>query len=94
MATKTFSGRADVEKIRLAEALVQQEYGISFGQYCGSMLVDYICETGTLPDIRVRPKKKKSGVATMLSLAKKHRNSEIGRMSDQEIKDLIVSRYE
>ena len=46
MATKTFSGRADAEKILLADALARQEYGLSFGQYCSGVLVDYICETG------------------------------------------------
>ena len=44
MATKTFSGRADAEKILLADALARQEYGLSFGQYCSGVLVDYICE--------------------------------------------------
>lgn len=93
MATKTFSGRADEEKILLADALAQQEYGLSFGQYCSGVLVDYVCETGSLPNTRVRSKKK-SGVATMLSLAKKHRGSDMARLSDQEIRDVIAGRYE
>ena len=87
MATKTFSGRADAEKILLADALARQEYGLSFGQYCSGVLVDYICET------RVHSKKK-GGVAMMLSLAKKHQGSDIARLSDQEIRDLVASRYE
>lgn len=93
MATKTFSGRADAEKILLADALARQEYGLSFGQYCSGVLVDYICETGALPDTRVHSKKK-GGVAMMLSLAKKHQGSGIARLSDQEIRDLVASRYE
>lgn len=59
MATKTFSGRADAEKILLADALARQEYGLSFGQYCSGVLVDYICETGALP-IRVCTRRKKA----------------------------------
>ena len=84
MATKTFSGRADAEKILLADALAR---------YCSGVLVDYICETGALPDTRVHSKKK-GGVAMMLSLAKKHQGSDIARLSDQEIRDLVASRYE
>lgn len=57
------------------------------------VLVDYICETGALPDTRVHSKKK-GGVAMMLSLAKKHQGSDIARLSDQEIRDLVASRYE
>ena len=30
----------------------------------------------------------------MLSLAKKHQGSDIARLSDQEIRDLVASRYE
>ena len=86
MATKTFSGRADAEKILLADALARQEYGLSFGQYCSGVLV-------ALPDTRVHSKKK-GGVAMMLSLAKKHQGSDIARLSDQEIRDLVASRYE
>ena len=79
MATKTFSGRADAEKILLADALARQEYGLSFGQYCSGVLVDYICETGALPDTRVHSK---------------HQGSDLARLSDQEIRDLVASRYE
>lgn len=93
MSTKTFSGRADAEKILLADTLARQEYGLSFGQYCSGVLVDYICETGSLPDTRVRSKKK-GGVATMLGLTKKYQGSDMARLSDQEIRDLIASRYE
>ena len=57
MATKTFSGRADAEKILLAEALAQKEYGMSFGQYCGTVLLDAIQQEGKMPDL---PQKKVS----------------------------------
>lgn len=33
MATKTFSSRADAEKLAYADALAKKEYGMSFGQY-------------------------------------------------------------
>lgn len=94
MATKTFSGRVDAEKFLLADALARQELGISFGQYCSGMLVDYICETGALPDTRIKQKRKGKGVSKMLSLACAHAKSDMSTLSDQEIKDMLAARYE
>lgn len=42
MATKTFSCRADAEKLAYADALAKKEYGMSFGQYCGTVLLNGI----------------------------------------------------
>lgn len=49
MATKTFSCRADAEKLAYADALAKKEYGMSFGQYCGTVLLNGIEQTGELP---------------------------------------------
>ena len=40
MATKTFSSRADEASLAYADAMAHERFGISFGQYCGSVLID------------------------------------------------------
>lgn len=50
--TKTFSGRADENKLKFADLICSQEIGMSFGQFCAGDLVNYIYETGNLPDLR------------------------------------------
>lgn len=52
MPTKTFSGRADESKLQYADLVCKQEAGMTFGQFCASTLVDYIYESGQLPDLR------------------------------------------
>ena len=49
MATKTFSGRVDTKKLEYADSIARRESGVSFGQFCSTQLLDYICDTGTLP---------------------------------------------
>lgn len=94
MTTKTFSGRADAEKLLLADAIARQGLGVSFGQYCSGALVDYICETGALPDTSIKRGRKGKGVSKMLALARAHAKSDMSTLSDQEIKDLLAARYE
>lgn len=46
MATKTFSSRADAEKLAYAGCrLAKKECGMSFGQYCGTVLLNGIEQT-------------------------------------------------
>lgn len=96
MATKTFSGRADAEKILLAEALAQKEYGMSFGQYCGTVLLDAIQQEGKMPDLPQKKvsARKRHALAVIKSFPGRPHNPEIGRMTDEEIRDLIANRYE
>lgn len=49
MATKTFSGRVDVKKLEYAESVAQRDAGMSFGQFCSTQLLDYVCDAGSLP---------------------------------------------
>lgn len=42
MATRTFSGRVDEGALAFADALARRDYGLSFGQYCGTILLDSI----------------------------------------------------
>ncbi|MEC4273102.1 hypothetical protein VJ923_08020 [Adlercreutzia sp. R25] len=94
MATKTFSGRVDEGALAFADALAQREYGLSFGQYCGTVLLDSIQTTGTMPSL-VAPSSGKSDAAAFIKgFAARARHPEVGRLSDAEVRDLIAGRYE
>ncbi len=93
MSTKIFSSRTDEEKLRIVEEIAQRDANISFGQFCGTTVVDYVYEIGKLPDLEL-PDQTKSGIETMIALSEKHGASKLSGMSDAEIKDLIASRYE
>jgi len=96
MATKTFSSRADAEGLAYAEAVVREEFGMSFGQYCGSVLIDAVLQGVELPkpsaastsDVKAR------AIAAIKSIAKAPHDPSVGMMSDEQIKNLIASRYE
>ena len=95
MATKTVSSRIDEKKLAVVEALTQAQYGMSFGKYCGSVLVDAVCDTGKLPKLETPKRQKRiEALERMKELSSKFANPKIGLMSDAEIKDLIASRYE
>lgn len=95
MPTKTFSSRADAQKLSFANGLTRRELGMSFGQYCGSVVLDSICESASLPDLgsqkpasaRVRAAEALKGISTRFS------NPEIAQLSDAEVRDLLASRY-
>ena len=96
MATKTFSSRADERRLAYADAITRKKYGMSFGQYCGSILLDAIYNGAELPDAQSAGTldRKASAIATMKSLSARPHDEGIGRMSDAEVKQLIASRYE
>ena len=96
MATKTFSSRADAEKLAYADALAKKEYGMSFGQYCGMVLLDGIEQTGELPRYKNEDEleRKKRAIEFMKNFSSYPHDERIGRMTDEELKDLIASRYE
>ena len=96
MATKTFSSRADAEKLAYADALAKKEYGMSFGQYCGTVLLDGIEQTGELPRYKNEDEleRKKRATEFMKNFSSYPHDERIGRMTDEELKDLIASRYE
>lgn len=96
MATKTFSSRADEHQIALADALTRQEYGLSFGQYCGSVLLSYIQETGKLPPLENdagAAKTKREALSFIRGFSAYVTHPEIGRLTDDEIANLIGQRY-
>ena len=96
MATKIFSSRADAEKLAYADALAKKEYGMSFGQYCGTVLLDGIEQTGELPRYKNEDEleRKKRAIEFMKNFSSYPHDERIGRMTDEELKDLIASRYE
>lgn len=97
MPTKVFSGRADEEKLAFADSLAKREYGLSYGKYCGTVLLDSIDNSGKLPAIDTSParlKRKKAAAAFIKGFSERKHDAAIGRMSDAEIRDLIARRYE
>ena len=96
MATKTFSSRADEQMLSYADALTQREYGLSFGQYCGTKLLESINDSGALPTLSdkesTNPKLK--AVDFIKSFASLAKHPEIADLNDEEIRTLIASRYE
>ena len=87
MATRTFSSRADEEQLAFADALSRREYGMSYGQYCG---------TGSLPrPAQAEEDARKKAAASLIRGFSAHvRNPEVARLSDEGIRELIASRYD
>ena len=96
MATKTFSSRTDEANLAFADALTRQEFGMSFGQYCGSVLIEALRQGVKLPEPpAIRPENPKlAAVARIKAIAKKPHTEEVGHLTDEQIKDLLASRYE
>ncbi len=96
MSTKIFSSRADEESLAFADALARKEYGLSFGQYCGSVLLDFIERTGQMPQLHDRAvnQDKVRAASFIKGFASHVKDPKIGLMTDAEIRDLIASRYE
>lgn len=95
MATKTFSSRADEKALAYADAVTREQFGMSFGQYCGSVLIDAVCQGVALPTANPNANDKRAdAVAKMKALSQRQHDPAVGRMSDDQIKHLIASRYE
>ena len=98
MSTKTFSGRVEQRSLDFAEALTRKEYGMSFGQYCSSVLIDSIRQSGVLPPLTESRgqsiDKKREAVAFIKGFSMQAKNPSIGELTDEGIKELIASRYE
>ena len=96
MATKTFSSRADSAKLAYADAVTRSQFGMSFGQYCGSVLVEAISQGVPLPTVpgESAQERKANAAAKIKSIAQRPHDASIGRMSDAQIKELLGSRYD
>ena len=95
MPTTTFAGRASKEDLAFMNALTRQRFGMSFGQYCGSVLIQAVRQGIDLPqpDETATNSRRKAAVAKMKELSDRPGNPRIAHMSDTEIKDLIADRY-
>lgn len=69
---------------------------MSFGQYCGTVLLNGIEQTGELPRYKNEDEieRKKRAIEFMKNFSSYPHDERIGRMTDEELKDLIASRYE
>ena len=96
MKTKTFSGRADAEKLAFADSLTRQTLGISFGQYCSAVLLDAVFREAKLPQFGEPPSSdaKAAAVEKLKSMSESFHNEQIGAMTDAELREMIASRYE
>lgn len=98
--TKTFSGRADANKLEYADVVCHQQLGMSFGKFCSGELVDYIYENGTLPELQTSPQPndaivKMQTLISRCSLEKRTGFGElVGNMTDDELSDLSRLRFE
>lgn len=95
MVTKVFSSRTDEKLLSLADALARKEYGISYGQYCGTILLQSIEATGEMPHLAEAQKdnRKKQAAKLIKGFSSRKKNPSIGTLSDHEIKNLIAGRY-
>lgn len=97
MATKTFSGRVDGQALAYADEIARREFGVSFGQYCSSTLIEIVKATHTLPKLErtdEESQRRARASALIRGFSSLPHDEAIGRMSDDELKDLIASRYE
>ncbi len=96
MATKTFSSRADEQDLAYADAIARKQFGMSFGQYCGSILLNAVRQGAELPTpiSDAASTKKANAISKIKSFSQREHDSSIGKMTDSEIRDLIASRYE
>lgn len=95
MSTKTFSGRVDEADLAYADALVRERFGMSFGQYCSSVLIEAVRQGADLPSPTPETGNARMAAAAKIKqLAQRPHNAEIAAMTDAQIKDLIGSRYE
>lgn len=96
MPTKTFSGRAEEKKLAYADNLVRRRFGVSFGQYCATILVDAICDGSDLPEPGKdadKLAKRQRALRGMKELSLEFVNSDVATLNDAEVKELIASRY-
>lgn len=96
MATRTFSSRADEGQLAFADALSRREYGMSYGQYCGTVLLGSIEANGSLPrPTKTEESERKKAAASLIRGFSAHaRNPEVAHLSDEAIRELIASRYD
>lgn len=96
MSTKTFSGRADESKLAFADALTQQQLGVSFGKYCSDTLLETIYRNAALPNLDKLSvfSSKEAAVNKLKTLSENFHSERIANLTDSEIRTQIVSSNE
>ncbi len=76
-------------------SIARSQFGMSFGQYCGSVLIKAMKQGAQLPtgSDNSYHDPKASAIATIKGIASLPHNADIGHLSDSQIKDMIASRY-
>ena len=96
MATKTFSGRADADKLAYADALAEKSFGMSFGQYCSSVLLENIHTRHAFPQLQEEDSlqdRRQKALSRLREMSIRLEGSELADMTDEEMKQIIASRY-
>ena len=95
MKTKTFSGRASMDKLAFADALAEREFGMSYGQFCSSTMLDYVCEHRSFPDVSSSEQAaERAGAFTRLrEMGKRLEGSSLADLDDAQMKERIAGRY-
>lgn len=95
MASRSFSITAEEAAFEYADEATHQLFGMSYGEYCGSVLIKAIQQGVELPKASHidEADQRKNAVAKMQAFSKHAHNEAIGHMSDEEIKNLISVRY-
>ena len=95
MATKTFSSGAESEALAYADSITREKFGMSFGQYCGSLLLEAVSQGAELPYPPLHPKDRKTrAIDTLKAFPNRPHNTSTGTMTNEQIDELIASRYE
>ena len=97
MATQVFSARADADKLKYADNIARRECGMSFAQYCGTVVLNYVCERRHLPVSKEKMKaeeieRKKKALRDIQEIAESLRGTDAENLTDEQVKWMIRSR--
>ena len=96
METKTFSGRANKHKLAYADALAEREFGMSYGQLCSSVMLDYVCAQHAFPNMVLpadEEQQRLRALERLREMGKRLEGSSLATLNDADIKERIAERY-
>ncbi len=91
MAATTFSGQADTYALEVAEEVVCRERAVLPGHCRSGEIVGFARSMDGLPPTEAS-QPEPNGIETMKTLARKHADSPVSHMADEEIRELIAAR--
>ena len=97
MATQVFSARADADKLKYADNIARRECGMSFAQYCGTVVLNNVCERRHLPVSKEKMKaeeieRKKKALRDIQEIAESLRGTDAENLTDEQVKWMIRNR--